>query len=50
MTKLFRTITRALNPASDSIGRDVHFHGGTHGAYVCENAACVSPSLDPADR
>lgn len=49
MTKLFRTIGRALAPRESRLD-DVHFHGGTQGAYVCENAMCVSPALDPTDR
>lgn len=50
MTKFMRTLSRALSPRADAADRDVHFHGGPHGAYVCENATCVSPSLDPIDR
>jgi hypothetical protein len=28
-------------------GDGVHFHGGANGAYVCDDARCVSPHLDP---
>lgn len=49
MTKLFTTISRALTSTPDA-GERVHFHGGPHGTYVCENPRCVSPGLDAADR
>ena len=48
MTRILSTITRvfALPTHAES---DVHFHGGPQGAYVCGNASCVSPGLDPRD-
>lgn len=49
MTKLLSSISRALTSTPRADER-VHFHGGPHGAYVCENAHCVSPGLDVADR
>ena len=49
MSKIFRTISRALAPTPDTAEPRVHFHGGTNGAYVCENATCVSPGLDPSE-
>ena len=45
MARLFAAITRALR--EENITENVHFHGGPAGPYVCENARCTSPGLDP---
>ena len=45
MARLFAAITRALR--EETITENVHFHGGPTGPYVCENARCTSPGLDP---
>jgi hypothetical protein len=38
-----RALTASWPPTKDG----VHFHGGPHGPYVCENPRCTSPGLDP---
>ncbi len=50
MASIMKTITRALARNLNPIEDGVHFHGGPQGAYVCDNANCVSPALDAADR
>ena len=42
---LFSRVLRTPAPPSHAA---VHFHGGPLGAYVCDNAHCESPGLDPA--
>lgn len=49
MPSIFKTIARALTPDPSTTPPGVHFHGGANGVYVCGNASCVSPGLDPAD-
>lgn len=49
MANMIKRITRALASNLNPVEDGVHFHGGPQGAYVCENARCVSPSLDVAD-
>jgi hypothetical protein len=43
MARIFAAITRALR--EDTPDEQVHFHGGSHGPYVCENPRCTSPGL-----
>lgn len=50
MANIIKTIAARLATNLNPVESGVHFHGGPQGAYVCENARCVSPSLDPTDR
>jgi hypothetical protein len=45
MVRIVAAISRALR--EDTTTEHVHFHGGSHGPYVCENPRCSSPGLDP---
>ncbi len=49
MSKLASTIRKALITRPTPAAHAVHLHGGAQGAYVCDNARCSSPALDPAD-
>ena len=42
MARIVAAITRALRVDTTE---KVHFHGGPHGPYVCENPRCTSPGL-----
>jgi hypothetical protein len=42
MARIFAAISRALREDNNE---QVHFHGGPHGPYVCENPRCTSPGL-----
>jgi len=44
MARIVAAISRALRV--DTTTENVHFHGGSHGPYVCENPRCSSPGLD----
>lgn len=46
--RLLSALTSALT--TNWIDRDVHFHGGANGAYVCDDPHCVSPHLDVRGR
>jgi len=42
MARFIAAVTRALR---EDTTEKVHFHGGPHGPYVCENPRCTSPGL-----
>jgi hypothetical protein len=42
MARIVAAISRALR---EDKTEQVHFHGGPHGPYVCENPRCTSPGL-----
>jgi hypothetical protein len=49
IARLLARVAQALRTEDDA-GAHVHFHSGDHGRpYVCDNARCESPSLDPAE-
>jgi hypothetical protein len=49
MARRLLAIARALSANLNPAERGVHFHGGTLGAYVCDDRRCTSPALDPRD-
>jgi hypothetical protein len=42
MARILAAFSRVLR---EDTTEQVHFHGGPHGPYVCENARCTSPGL-----
>jgi hypothetical protein len=52
MSRIARLLVGVAQALRAQTGADahVHFHSGDHGRpYVCDNARCESPSLDPAE-
>ena len=45
--QLIQKLTRTF--ASDTDDHGVHFHAGVERVYVCEDARCDRPALDPRD-
>jgi hypothetical protein len=48
MRHIIKSLSRALASNLNPVEQGVHFHGGPQGAYVCDYADCVSPTVDPA--
>ena len=42
MARIMAAVARVLR---EDPAEQVHFHGGPHGPYVCENPRCTSPGL-----